>query len=59
MGADMNVIPPIVASLLTLAASAAYVSLRYSEQEALLESISGALFIAGLAVLGGSLPLFR
>lgn len=55
----MNVIPLIVASLLTLAASAAYVSLRYSEQEALLESISGALLIAGLAVLGGSLPLFR
>ncbi|WP_162560630.1 hypothetical protein [Methylobacterium durans] len=55
----MNIIPLIVSALLTLAASAAYVSLRYSQQDAVLESVSGALLIAGLAVLGGSLPLFR
>ncbi len=55
----MNFVPMIVAVLLTFAISAAYLSLQHYQHESLLESISGTLLIAGLAVLGGSLPLFH
>lgn len=49
----------IAAAFVMLAASAAYTSLRYSDQKRMLESISGALILAGLGLFGGSLHLFH